>query len=228
MEASKFTIHMTGRIIAIGDIHGCYQEFSELLALLQLKPADRLILLGDLVNRGPDSIKVIDMAREHNAIALLGNHEDRLLKAYRRQDPSKLRPNDFLTYRKMRPKDWHFLEGMKLTHEEPEINTVFVHGGFLPEGRWQKQPLEVVTRIQSINKEGAPCKRRDSPESPAWADLWKGPPFVVYGHTPRTEVYQQNWSLGIDTACAMGGKLTAYILPDRHIVQVYAHERYYP
>lgn len=219
---------MTGRIIAIGDIHGCHQEFSELLTLLQLKPADRLILLGDLVNRGPDSIKVLDLAREHNAIALLGNHEDRLLKAYHLQDPSDLRPNDLLTYEKMRPKDWFFLESMKLTHEEPELNTVFVHGGFLPKGKWQKQPREIVTRIQSIDKTGGLRKRREAPEAIPWANLWNGPPFVVYGHTPRAEVYKRDWSLGIDTACAMGGKLTAYILPDKVIMQVYAHQQYYP
>ena len=228
MEASKFTIHMTGRIIAIGDIHGCHQEFSELLTLLQLKPADRLILLGDLVNRGPHSIKVIELAQKHNAIALLGNHEARLLKAYRRQDPSGLRANDLLTYQKMRTKDWHFLEGMKLTHEEPELDTVFVHGGFLPKGSWKKQPLEVVTRIQSIDKDGVPRKRREAPDALPWADFWTGPPFVIYGHSPRAEVYKRDWSLGLDTACAMGGKLTAYILPEKHIIQVYAHQSYFP
>src|SRR4026207_24873 len=79
---------MNGRLIAIGDIHGCHVEFSELLARLELAKEDRLILLGDLVNRGPDSNKVLDLAREHRAIALLGNHELRLLK-YRRSGDRK-------------------------------------------------------------------------------------------------------------------------------------------
>ena len=51
---------MNGRLIAIGDIHGCYQEFGDLLERLNLTKDDQLILLGDLVNRGPDSGKVID------------------------------------------------------------------------------------------------------------------------------------------------------------------------
>lgn len=219
---------MSGRIIAIGDIHGCHQEFAELLSLLHLQSDDRLIVLGDLVNRGPDSIKVLDLARKHNAIALLGNHEHRLLQAYRKRDPSQLKPSSWQTYRKMRPKDWQYLEAMKLTHEEPEIETVFVHGGFLPDLPWRKQAAEIVTRIQVIDDKGKPRKRREAPNAKSWADFWKGPPFVVYGHTPQSEVYKCDWSLGIDTACAMGGKLTAYILPDRHIMQVYAHERYYP
>jgi len=54
---------MTGRLIAVGDIHGCHAEFEELLGQLELVGGDRLVLLGDLVNRGPSSTRVIDMAR---------------------------------------------------------------------------------------------------------------------------------------------------------------------
>jgi len=74
---------MNGRLIAIGDIHGCHAEFAELLDQLAPTKDDRLILLGDLVNRGPDSPKVIDLARAASALSLLGNHELRLLN-YRR------------------------------------------------------------------------------------------------------------------------------------------------
>jgi hypothetical protein len=51
---------------------------------------------------------------------------------------------------------------------------------------------------------------------------------VVYGHTSRPETYKLKWSLGIDTSCAMGGSLTAYILPEKRLVQVKARQRYYP
>jgi predicted phosphodiesterase len=221
---------MNGRIIAIGDIHGCHQEFSELLERLELTKDDRLVLVGDLVNRGPDSCKVIDLARQHRAISLLGNHELRLLN-YRknRTAPEDIdRETDADTYRKLRAEDWAYLESMRLTYHDEELSTVFVHGGFLPNEPWQRQPPDIVTRIQSINKEGRACKRADAPDAPAWADLWNGPPFVVYGHTPRPEVYRLKWSVGIDTACCMGGSLTAYILPEKRFVQVKARRRYYP
>jgi len=221
---------MNGRIIAIGDIHGCHQEFAELLERLELTKDDRLILLGDLVNRGPDSCKVIDLARQHRAISLLGNHELRLLN-YRKNRVVVAdieRETDADTYQKLRSEDWPYLEAMLLTYFDEELNTVFVHGGFLPNEPWQRQPAAVITRIQSINKDGRPCKRADAPEAPPWADLWNGPPFVVYGHTPRPEVYRLKWSVGIDTACCMGGALTAYILPEKRFVQVKARRRYYP
>lgn len=219
---------MNGRIIAIGDIHGCYQEFADLLSQLALTKDDRLILLGDLVNRGPDSCKVIDLARAHGALSLLGNHELRLLSYHRTKDASYLRETDNDTHNRLRPEDWEYLAAMPLTHELPELNMVFVHGGFLPDEPWQKQPAQVVTRIQVIDADGRPRKRSDAPEGMPWADQWNGPPFVVYGHTPRPEIYKLKWSVGIDTACVMGGALTAFILPERRFVQVKARRRYFP
>jgi predicted phosphodiesterase len=219
---------MNGRIIAIGDIHGCHQEFAELLGLLELTKDDRLILLGDLVNRGPDSCKVIDLARAHNALCLLGNHELRLLEYRRTKDESLIKETDLDTHTKLRPEDWAYLEAMPLTHELPDLNMVFVHGGFLPGEPWQKQPAHIVTRIQVIDSNGKPRKRSDAPDALPWADQWNGPPFVVYGHTPRPEIYKLKWSVGIDTACVMGGALTAFILPERRFVQVKARKRYFP
>jgi len=219
---------MNGRIIAIGDIHGCHLEFAELLNRLALTREDKLILVGDLVNRGPDSAKVVDLAIQHGAISLLGNHELRQLNYRRTKDRSFLKETDEATFEQLQPAHWTYLEQMPLTHEIPEFNTVFVHGGFLPDSPWQKQPAAVVTRIQVIDTEGRAAKRADCPEGRLWADCWSGPPFVVYGHTPRPDIYKLKWSVGIDTACVMGGHLTAYILPERRFVQVKARRRYYP
>ncbi len=219
---------MTGRLIAVGDIHGCHTEFAELLSQLELQPDDRVVLLGDLVNRGPESARVIDTARSMRAISLLGNHELRLLKYRKTGDRKYMKEHDLETFDSLRPEDWAYMETMQLTFHEPELNTVFVHGGFLPGEPWQRQPSEVVTRIQVIDRDGRARKRADAPDAPVWADLWGGPPFVVYGHTPRAEVYKLKWSIGIDTACVMGGFLTAYILPERRILQVKARQRYYP
>lgn len=218
---------MTGRLIAVGDIHGCHVEFAELLTRLELTRDDRLVLLGDLVNRGPDSRRVIELAREHHARALLGNHELRLLKFRRTGDKKSLKNGDLDTFQQLRPEDWDFLERMPLTFEEPELNTVLVHGGFLPTEPWQKQPADVVTRIQVIEPDGRPAKRADAPDAPPWADLWSGPPFVVYGHTPRREIYKLKWSVGIDTGCVLGGYLTALVLPEKRFVQVKARQRYW-
>jgi serine/threonine protein phosphatase 1 len=218
---------MNGRLIAIGDIHGCHKEFADLLDKLDLRKDDRLILLGDLISRGPDSGKVVELAREHATVSLLGNHELRHLNYRRTDDPSHLKKYDHATIEQLRGRDWDYLESMKLTYEDEELGVVFVHGGFLPDRPWQKQPARVVTRIQVVGKDGEPHKRTEMPDAPHWSTLWVGPPFVVYGHTPREEVARTKWTLGIDTACVMGGSLTAYILPERKILQVKARETYF-
>ena len=218
---------MSGRLIAVGDIHGCHKEFEDLLDKLDLKKDDRLILLGDLISRGPDSGKVVALAREYATASLLGNHELRHLNYRRTDDPSHLKKYDYDTMEQLRGKDWDYLESMKLTYEDEDLGVVFVHGGFLPDRPWQKQPARIVTRIQVVGPDGEPHKRSEMPDSPHWSTLWQGPPFVVYGHTPREDVVRTKWTLGIDTSCVLGGFLTAYVLPEKKIVQVKARETYF-
>lgn len=216
-----------GRVIAVGDVHGCAEEFAELIEKLALARHDRMILLGDLVNRGPDSGGVIALARQHAHRSLLGNHELRLLNFRRTGDPTHLKRADYVTLKQLGARDWAFLEGMPLTYHVPEYHTVFVHGGFLPGQPWRSQPARVVTRLQVIGPDGEPYKRADHPDCPHWSEHWEGPPFVVYGHTPRREAVFRRWSLGIDTSCVQGGMLTACILPGRKLVQVRARKKYF-
>jgi diadenosine tetraphosphatase ApaH/serine/threonine PP2A family protein phosphatase len=218
---------MTPRIIAIGDIHGCADEFASLLQRLEITPSDRVILLGDLVNRGPDSRRVLELARASNCIPLLGNHELRLLEHRRSGGQTKLKETDAATLAALTLEDWAYLETFRTLHYEPEIQTVFVHGGFVPGLRWSQQPKEVVTSVQVIDELGQGHKRTDCPSGVLWADLWSGPPFVVYGHIPRPNIYKLKWSVGIDTACVMGGYLTAYVLPEKRFIQVKAKQRYF-
>ena len=218
---------MDGRLIAVGDIHGCHAEFAELLDRLAPGRGDRIVLLGDLVNRGPDSTRVIDLARKAGAVSLLGNHELRLLNFRRTGDSQPLKDDDQRTLAQLRPEDWAYLEAMPLTHQVAELDIVLVHGGFVPGQPWQQQTAPVVTRVQVIDRDGRPRRRVDCPDCPSWADLWTGPPFVIYGHTPRPEIYRLKWSVCIDTACVLGGHLTACILPERRFVQVKARKKYY-
>ncbi len=218
---------MKGRVIVVGDIHGCAAEFEALLEKLALTRQDRVVLLGDLVNRGPESARVIELARKHAHRALLGNHELRLLNYRRTGDPTHLKKNDFETLKQLGPKEWAYLETMPLTLQVTEAATVLVHGGFMPGKPWRGQPARVVTRIQVIGPDGQPYKRSAFPNSPHWSELWNGPPFVIYGHTPRPEPAHQKWSLGIDTGCVQGGALTACVLPGRTLVQVPAREKYF-
>jgi len=77
---------MSKRSFAIGDIHGCNKTFRRLLELLALKQGDVVFLLGDLIDRGPDSKGVVETvlglrADGHDIRCCLGNHEDMMLLA---------------------------------------------------------------------------------------------------------------------------------------------------
>ena len=100
------------RTIAIGDVHGCAEEFEELLKRLELKPDDRVIQVGDLVNRGPDSHRVIELAREYQVESIIGNHELRLITAREKNKPSLLNQYDQVTLEELTKDDWNYLEAM--------------------------------------------------------------------------------------------------------------------
>ena len=83
------------RLLAIGDIHGCLLQFNDLLNLVKLTPDDQVILLGDYVDRGPDSRGVLDRIIElkrsgMKLVCLRGNHEVMMLAAREGKDDLKM------------------------------------------------------------------------------------------------------------------------------------------
>ena len=82
---------MNGRVLAIGDIHGCFQDLKNLVEnKIQLTRNDRLIFLGDYIDRGLQSKEVVDyiiaLQKNYKVITLLGNHETMLLSALKNED----------------------------------------------------------------------------------------------------------------------------------------------
>ena len=82
------------RILAIGDIHGCDVAFSTLLDGISLTPDDTVIVLGDFIDRGPNSKAVIDrlirLSQEVTLMCICGNHEEAFLTSLERGSPRML------------------------------------------------------------------------------------------------------------------------------------------
>jgi len=78
-----------GRKIIIGDIHGCVEELDELLKLLDPGSSDKYFFLGDVVDKGPDSLGALDRVYETlygypGSVCILGNHEEKALRYHRK------------------------------------------------------------------------------------------------------------------------------------------------
>ena len=120
---------------AIGDIQGCLQPFRELLDLIGFNAQrDRLWLVGDLVNRGPDSLATLRFVRDlgDTAITVLGNHDLHLLVAA--AGFGRIHKSDTLQDILEAPDreellDW--LRAQALFHCEDEY--AMVHAGLLPQ-----------------------------------------------------------------------------------------------
>jgi predicted phosphodiesterase len=217
---------MSGKLIAIGDVHGCAHELEDLLDKLSPRRNDRVLFLGDLVNRGPESHRVVKIVRENGFQSLMGNHEHRLLTYREHHDPSHLKPYDYETLQQLTLEDWNFLSGMSPFYETEDSEFVCVHGGFQPGQPWRTQSLATVCKTKWISPEAIPPNERRGNNSIHWSELWEGPATVIYGHTPNPEIRYAPHALCIDTSCAYGGFLTACILPDMEIVQVKARKVY--
>lgn len=215
-----------GRYIFIGDVHGCIWELERLIDHLKPTDEDTVVFVGDLVNRGPESHRVVEFARELGALSVIGNHEARLVAYHDHGDMNRLKAYDFRTLYLIQEEDWDYMRRMPATIEFPEIGLLTVHAGFLPGLPWRDQDLDVITQIQVVSPSGEPAKRADCPEGRYWADYWEGPPYVVYGHTPMPRPYETRSAMGIDTGCVYGGHLTAFVMPEKRLYQVQARTNY--
>lgn len=69
------------RVFVVGDIHGCLDEFNQLVEKIQYNPStDQLILAGDLIAKGPSNTGVIRRAKELGALCVRGNHDDKAVR----------------------------------------------------------------------------------------------------------------------------------------------------
>ena len=228
MTSKKHTNHQKenrqkGRIFAIGDIHGCNNELRRLLSLIDPDPLnDKIVFLGDYIDRGPDSRGVIDTILDFkkafpDTICLRGNHEDMFLDSYLNENhvelylfnrgASTLRSygvslSDFPAVKFLSEEHLTFFTNLPLYYETDDY--IFVHAGLRPKVSLEKQSPEDLLWIRNefINS------RQDFGKK------------VIFGHTPLSEPLFETNKIGIDTGAAYGGCLTCLELPSLNIIQV--------
>ncbi|MGC4092314.1 MAG: metallophosphoesterase family protein [Polyangiaceae bacterium] len=202
------------RTVFIGDVHGCAAELRDLLSKVGLTSDDRVVFVGDLVARGPDSRGVLALARELAALAVRGNHEERLLAArkatLRGEPPPKIGKSHAALARELDEAEWRQLEALPLNLDFPEHSVRVVHAGVVPRLSWEEQDPWMVTHMRSLLDDGSPSDRWGTP----WGATYQGPLHVVFGHNAQRAPQIHAYATGIDTACVYGGALTALVLSE--------------
>ena len=222
-----------GRLIFIGDIHGCFDELRELLARIAPEFNDIVVSVGDVVTKGPSAARCLDLWRERRYLAVQGNNEIKLLERGRpflrffsNIDRAVLLRRDLLRY----------IASWPLVIDFPEEYITVVHGGFLPQMRITPEEIErqqdVIPELRWIRKQNGDwrpvSKEKKKKDDVLWAEKWRGDRFVLYGHTPLREPKRDKQALGLDTGCVYGGSLTAAVFADGEweTVSVKAKKKY--
>jgi bis(5'-nucleosyl)-tetraphosphatase (symmetrical) len=140
-------------VFAIGDIQGCYDDLMRLLERIHFDQGeDRLWFAGDLVNRGPDSLKVLRFVKDlgESAVSVLGNHDLHLLAvASGATSPRKKDTLDGILASPHRDEYLDWLRHRPLLHHDATLGYTMVHAGLPPQ--WDlEQARSCAHELESV------------------------------------------------------------------------------
>lgn len=229
---------MSGRRIFVGDIQGCRAEFEELLERVRFDPAaDALHPVGDLVNRGPDSLGTLRLCVQLAARPVLGNHDLHLLRAAAGQRTAA--PGDTLDDVLAAPDREELLAWLCAQPFVRVFDDLYlVHAGLHPAWRTPARELEGIdplarssavdfaTRVRHCDARGE--RPADDELPPPGFEPWDrfydpahhGGRRVVFGHWAARGLVRTDKVVGLDSGCVWGGSLSAWIPEERRVVSV--------
>jgi serine/threonine protein phosphatase 1 len=199
----------TPRTIAVGDIHGCLAAWETLLAAIRPQPVDTLVLLGDYVDRGPQSRELIErllaLQRQCRLVPLLGNHDEMMLNVYDGQTQLWM---DWLLFGGSATLEsygtWQidqipaahieFLRSCRLFYQTERH--FYVHGNYRAELPLEAQPTKTLLwESLKVRRPGPHCSGKTA----------------IVGHTSQKtgEILDLGYLKCIDTWCYGDGWLTA-------------------
>jgi bis(5'-nucleosyl)-tetraphosphatase (symmetrical) len=200
------------RRIFVGDIQGCREPLERLLAAVAFAAGtDRLLPVGDVVNKGPDSVGTVALLMRLGAEPVLGNHDLHWLKKGREGTAAQ--------------RAWLAAQPVVRIFDD----VIMVHGGLHP--HWDEARLRALSsddvdyavNVRYVDATGARPAADWPPPGPPfrpWDDFYRGGKRVVFGHWARRGLVVRPRCIGLDTGCVYGGKLSAWIAEEDRIVQV--------
>lgn len=225
----------------IGDIHGCFDEFVTLTKKLNYNwdeglphhPDGRtLVFLGDLTDRGPNSLSVVDLVsqlvKRERALYIPGNHCDKLYRYFigRNVQIKNGLETTVAEFKALSEKmQGHIQKSfLELVENAPlylqldEGGLIVAHAGIRGDyiGKTGKKVKSFVL-YGDITGETLP---NGMPVRRDWAKHYQGESWIIYGHTPVKKPRKINRTINIDTGCVFGGALTALRYPEIETISV--------
>lgn len=237
----------------IGDVHGCIAELRELLDRLGYQregdayshpQSRRLIFVGDLEDRGPDSpavLRLVIASRDAgSALLVIGNHDHKFTRWLRGrhvhignglastiQQLDRLPQNRRETLRRQAEALFDAAPGYLLLDGG---RLVVTHGAILDSmiGHWNEHIASFCLYADVIGRapDGRPIRRDWGAARDLAAAGGDHAPRIVYGHNPVEQLAWVNRTLDLDTGCVYGGALSALRYPELELCQVPAHHTY--
>ncbi len=236
----------------IGDIHSCFTELINLTKKIvdydKGLGSRQFVFVGDLVDRGPNSISVIRevkaLVNSGQAIFTPGNHDNKFARYLKGNNIIISHGLDktieqWKKFSEMFPhlvnetKNW-FIDYV-LGHKGYEVldngNLVVAHAGIKDEqiGKENKRVLSMCLYgdVTGNSSESVIRDENGNPIRKDWAaERQVDHPLIVHGHTVVDEVSYKNGVYCIDTGCVYGNKLTALMYPEKDLLQVNALKTY--
>ncbi len=242
---------LSGPFDIIGDVHGCFEELTELLERLgyHIDPheagSEALIgarhpegrtafFVGDICDRGPrnvDSLRlVMGMCAEGSAQCVMGNHDNKLGRWLIGRNVQVKHGLELTTTELENTSDAFraqvsaFIDGLRSHAWLDDGRLVIAHAGLKEE--MHGRGSGAVRQFAMFGDTTGEVDEFGLPVRLEWARDYRGDAAVVYGHTPVVEAEWLNNTLCIDTGCVFGGHLTALRWPERQLVSVPAHRQY--
>lgn len=212
------------RSIFIGDVHGCYDEMMKMLEQVRYTPGnDTVYFTGDLINKGPCSVKVIREILANGFQCVMGNHEARLLQLVQT-------PQNLWTEKEKRMADvledpfWiaGIVKKWPLWIDTP--SALLVHAGLEPgKQKLEEMDANVLLSVRTWDGKG---ENLNSPTDPAWFECVKWPKLVIFGHWAAKGLVDIPGFRGLDSGCVYGKSLSAYSPEEGRLYSVTAAKVY--
>jgi len=211
---------MTGPTLVVGDVHGCADELSQLVGAVR---PGRVVLVGDLFTKGPDPVGVWRQIRAGGFRAVLGNHDERLLKVVSGRRQGDAHGESVVAALNAADPTWRSWVGALPLFLEGVGPFTVVHACIRRSGSLHK-----TTRRMALIQRRWPS---DEPRNPHWHQVYRGERRVIFGHDARRGLVRVErdglpWVIGLDSGCVYGGKLSGYVVEEDRVVSIPAAKEY--